>query len=235
MIDYLIPYRHSGKNLNNLRKVIDWIKGFNTIRTTVIEVGKVSQLKYLNLECNYLFLETKEKMTWNRSWAYNHGLSRTNNPIVIFGDVNILANPDTLISSFNELNMYDCILPYDSILQLDFMTSNSSLQQIISLDTTGKIYTGLDNISIFKRESINKIGGWSEMLNDGDENIFQAHKMGKMLNFKQKNNTSFCFDKDDFPKQNNPELLKKLTSLGNLEIERYISAEQRGLSNKFLY
>ena len=38
MIDYLIPYRHSAKNLNNLRKAIDWVKGFNTIRTTVREV-----------------------------------------------------------------------------------------------------------------------------------------------------------------------------------------------------
>jgi len=235
MIDYLIPYRHSVKNLNNLRKVIEWVKGFNTIRTTVIEVGKVSQLKYLNLECNYLFLETKEKMIWNRSWAYNYGLTKTNNPIVIFGDVNIIANPDDLISSLNELNIYDCILPFDSILELDFMSSNSNLQHIINLDTSAKKASGLDNLSIFKREAINKIGGWSEMLIDGDENYFQAHKMGKMINFKQKNKTSYSFDKDEFPKQNNPELLKKLTNLGNLEIEKYINAEQRGLTNKFLY
>jgi hypothetical protein len=235
MIDYLIPYRHSIKNLNNLRKIIDWVKGFNTIRTTVIEVGKISQLKYLNLECNYLFLETKLKKTWNRSWAYNYGLSKTSNPIVIFGDINIISNPEVLISSFNELSKYDCILPFDSILQLDFINSNSSLQQIVNLDTTGKTYTGLDNISIFKRDAINKIGGWCEMLMDGDENDFQAHKMGKMLNFKQQNNTSFCFDKEDFHKQNNPELLKKLLNLGNLEIERYINAEQRGMANKFLY
>ena len=234
MIDYLIPYRHSGKNLNNLRKILDWIKGFNTIRTTVIEVGKVSQLKYLNLECNYLFLETKEKTIWNRSWAYNYGISRTNKPIVIFGDVNILANPDTLINSFNELSIYDCILPYDSILQLNSMESNSNLQNIINLDITTKVPSGLNNISIFKREAINKIGGWSEMLKDGDEDIFQMYKISKMLNFKQKNNTSYSFDKDLFPRNNNPELLNKLTSLSILEIERYINAEQRGTCNKFL-
>lgn len=235
MIDYLIPYRHSGKNLNNLRKVIDWIKGFNTIKTTVIEVGKVSQLKYLNLDCNYLFLETKEKMIWDRSWAYNYGLTRTNNPIVIFGDVNILSNPDTLINSFNELANYDCILPYNSILQLNFMESNSSLQNIINLDTSKKTLSGLDNISIFKREAINKIGGWSEMLKNGDENIFQLFKINKMLNFKQNDYTSFCFDKDTSPNiQQNNELINKLLNLNNLEIERYINAEQRGVANKYL-
>ena len=235
MIDYLIPYRHSIKNLNNLRKVIDWIKGFNTIRTTVIEVGKVSQLKYINLECNYLFLETKIKGTWNRSWAYNHGLSRTNNPIVMFGDINLISNPESLITSFNDLSLYDCILPFDSVLKLNFMDSNSSLQHIINLDTTLKVPSSLDNISIFKREAINKIGGWSEMLNDGDENIFQMYKITKMLNHIQKNGTSFCFENDIFPEKNNFELLSKLTKLNNSELERYINAEQRGVSNKFLY
>ena len=235
MIDYLIPYRHSAKNLNNLRKAIDWVKGFNTIRTTVIEVGKVSQLKYLNLECNYLFLETKVKGTWNRSWAYNHGLSRTSNPIVIFGDINLLSKPDSLINSFNELSLYDFILPFDSVLQLNFMDSNSSLQHIIDLDTSLKQPSGLNNISIFKREAINKIGGWSEMLIDGDEDIFQMYKITKMLNYNQKNETSYCFDNDTFPKQNNPDLLSKLTKLNNSELERYINSEQRGMANKFLY
>ena len=234
MIDYLIPYRHTIKNLNNLRKVLEWVKGFNTIRTTVIEIGKVSHLKYLNLECNYLFLKTKEKRIWNRSWAYNHGLSKTNNPIVIFGDVNLLSNPENLINSFSELNQYECILPFDSILNLDFADSNLDLQHILNINTNMKISSDLANISIFKRESINKIGGWCELLNDGDENIFQKYKIDKLLNYTQKNNTSYAFDSDHFPKQNNPELLGRLSKLTNLELDRYIKAEQRGTTNKFL-
>ena len=73
------------------------------------------------------------------------------------------------------------------------------------------------------------------MLIDGDEDIFQMYKITKMLNYNQKNETSYCFDNDTFPKQNNPDLLSKLTKLNNSELERYINSEQRGMANKFLY
>ena len=66
------------------------------------------------------------------------------------------------------------------------LTSNE-VGKLLTSNETGKLLTVIeDGISIFKKEAIQKIGGWNEdFLGLGYSNKFQDMKITKMLNFKQ--------------------------------------------------
>jgi len=91
-----------------------------------------------------------------------------------------------MIEGLKSLEFFDCVIPTKSITRLNHMESNADFSQIFSLKREELKLNLCDGMCIFKRESIQKIGGWNEdILGNGYVNKFQDIKIKKMLNYKQ--------------------------------------------------
>ena len=181
---YIIPFRFRQDRILPLRRIVEWLSGFQFVEILIVEQDKHSKIEYLNLKATHIFV--KSEAPFNKSWAYNIGIKRSKAPVIICGDADFLMDPMEMIESLKLMETYDCIIPTDKAVNLT--------QQESSLDTLGifklKNYVPkrniLDGISIFKREALNKIAGWNEdMIGVAFENEFNELKIKKYLNFKQ--------------------------------------------------
>jgi hypothetical protein len=182
---YVIPFRFSQTRIIGLRRIIDWLSGFQGAEVLVIEQDTHSKISHLNLRATHVFLESDAP--FNKSWAFNVAIRRCISPVMIFGDADTFMNPMDLIESLKTLDTHDCVLPLGKIIQLNPQESLQDLNMIFTIDrpefSLGRNIT--DGISIFKKDAIQKIGGWNEdFLGVGYENRFQDVKIKKMLNYK---------------------------------------------------
>lgn len=181
---YIIPFRFRPDRVVPLRRVIDWLSGFQGIEIIVVEQDTHSKISNLNLKANHIFIESEAP--FNKSWAYNVAIKRSNSPIIIFGDSDFMMNPNDLITSLKELETYECIIPTSNIVKLEPHESHGDFGQIFQIKRSHAKMNMTDGICIFKRESIQKIGGWNEdFLGLGYSNKFQDVKIARMLKYKQ--------------------------------------------------
>jgi len=181
---YIIPFKYRPDRIISLRRVIDWLSGFQGVDVIVVEQDKHSKIKNLNLRASHIFIESE--VPFNKSWAYNVGLRRAMSPVVIFGDADFIMNPDDLIASLQSLDNCDCVIPTTNIINLTPQESVIDINNILNIKRPGFKNSMVDGISLFKKESIFKIGGWNEdFIGIGYENKFQDMKIMKMLNYKQ--------------------------------------------------
>ena len=191
---YVIPFRFSHDRIINLRRVVDWLSGFQGVEVMVVEQDKHSKISHLSIKANHIFI--KSEAPFNKSWAYNVAIRRSNSPILIFGDCDFIMDPMCMIECLKSLDNFDCVIPTDSIYRLDQMESTQDTGNIIRLQQDlGKPNDKqnlCDGISVFKRESLMRIGCWNEdFFGTGFENKFQDMKITKMLNYKQFNYRGF--------------------------------------------
>jgi len=182
---YVIPFRFSQTRIIALRRIIDWLSGFQGAEVLIIEQDTHSKISHLNLRATQIFL--KSDAPFNKSWAYNVAIRRCISPVMIFGDADTFMNPMELIESLKSIDTCDCVLPLSKIIQLTPQESLQYLNMIVNIyrpefSLCRKI---TDGISHFKKDAIQKIGGWNEdFLGIGYENKFQDLKIKKMLNYK---------------------------------------------------
>lgn len=183
---YIIGYRHKMDRLSLLKRTLDWINSFSGVQVILVEQDKHSKISHLNLKYQHVFI--KSEMPYNRSWSFNVGLKYASTDIIVFGDSDIIMNPNDLINGLNALKEHDMVSPYNSVVDLTQQENGLQLQQIISIDRPGRGEN--DNqkinisggISIFRRDTILKIGGWSENFVDwGGEDDFQTLKVKNFL------------------------------------------------------
>ena len=180
---YIIPFRFRSDRILPLRRVIEWLSGFQGVEILLVEQDKHSKIDYLNLKVNHIFI--KSEAPFNKSWAFNIGLKRAQSSVVIFGDADFLMNPMELIESLKTLENYDCVVPTDKVVNLTPQQSAMDTATIMQVKDAQSKRNILDGISIFKKESITKIGGWNEdFIGLGYENEFNEMKLRKLLNFK---------------------------------------------------
>jgi len=188
---YVIGYRHSPDRIINLRRTIDWLSGFNNIDLVLIEQDKYSKISHLNLRAKHLFLKTDKP--YNRSWAFNVAIKRNNNPIIIFGDSDLVMDPHQFIESINQMDKYEVVSPYSTVLDL---TPDESMLDINGMSQIKRPGRGEEDnqkinlcggIVMFRADSIVKIGGFCEQFEGwGAEDNFQTMKVEKMgLTFKE--------------------------------------------------
>lgn len=190
---YIIPFKYRPDRIIALRRVIDWLSGFQGVDVIVVEQDKHSKIKHLNLRVNHIFIESEAP--FNKSWAYNVGLKRAMSPVIIFGDADFIMNPNDLISALQSLDNSDCVIPTTNIVSLTPQESVIDLNNIMNIKRPGFKSNMTDGISIFKKEAIFKIGGWNEdFLGLGYENKFQDMKIMKMLNYKQMEFSGYHFN-----------------------------------------
>jgi hypothetical protein len=180
---YVIPFRYSQDRILPLKRVVEWLSGFQGIEILIIEQDKHSKLENMNMKANVIFCESE--LPFNKAWAYNVALRRSISPILIFGDADFIMNPNELIEGLKTLEFFDCVLPVSNIIRLTPQESSMDSGSILRIQRKELPGNISDGISIFKRDAIQKVGGWNEdILGNGFCNKFQDLKIKKMLNYK---------------------------------------------------
>lgn len=242
---YIIGYRHIPDRLNNLRRTLDWVNAFTNVQVLLIEQDKHSKLEGINLPCRHIFV--KNNKPYNRSWAFNVGLKYVKSNLVVFGDSDIIMDPNDFIAALKETSEYDMVSPYSSVLDLNPEESKMSLREIVKITRPGRGET--DNqkiniaggISIFRKDAINKVGGWpEEFVGWGGEDDFQAIKIKKLLKWKEMSAKCYHLYHAKSPIHNdyyanNLNLLQKFNQMKLEELNNYIlNVNSRiGSSNKY--
>ncbi len=242
---YIIPYRHNVERLGNLRRVLDWVASFSNSEIIVVEQDTHSKISHLSLPCRHLFL--KSNMPFNRSWSFNCGLKHANSNTVVFGDCDLIMNPDQFIEALRLLEKYDMVNPYSSVIDLDRNESNMPLDQLVRISRPGRgendsQKTNLcGGICIFKKDAINKIGGWDQnFIGWGGEDDLQTIKVKYFLTWYE--NSAKCYHlyhergaPDMKWYQRTLQLLQKLRAMSKDEMTKYINTNspKNGMKNTY--
>lgn len=184
---FIIGYRHNLERLNNLKKVIDWVLGFNGAELIIVEQDKSPKLPDFSLKgFKYVFCESN--MPYNRSWGFNVGLKFATTNTIVFGDSDLIMYPNDFIEAFKMLNEYECVSPYNRVIDLEPNENNLGLESLKLISRSGRGDTDNQKINLtggmvlFRRDAANKIAGWcEEFLDWGGEDDFQTFKVKNLL------------------------------------------------------
>ncbi len=247
LFSFIIPYRHRADRIINLRRVIDWVSGFGGVEIIVVEQDRSPKLDSLTFKgIKYIF--TKSDIPFNKSWAFNVGLKNSTTETVVFGDCDLIMDPNKMIDALKSLDKYECVSPYSRVIDLEPNEVNLNISQMDSINRPGRGETDIQKICLaggiimYRRESISKIGGWSEdFIGWGGEDDFQSHKSKALLNCYEQMGTK-CYHlwhERGAPEQSyyqrNLELLNKLVALPLQDLVSYNSnsSSKNGMKNKY--
>jgi len=245
LFSFIIGYRHRQDRIQNLRRVIDWLSGFGGIEIIIVEQDKSPKLNTFTFKgIKHIF--TKSNSPYNRSWAFNVGIKHSSTNVLVFGDSDLLIEPNQMISSLKMIDHYDCVSPYSSVLDLTQQESQLSLDQMVSINRPGRGENDNQKINLcggvvmYRKDSIIKIGGWCEdFIGWGAEDDFQAHKTKMFLKYFENSGTCYHLwhDRsapDPAPYQRNLQLLNKLVTLTPQDMQKHINAsiQKIGMKNK---
>ena len=241
----IISYRHSVERLNNLKRTLEWVTSFSGAEIIVVEQDKHSKIKDIKLPCRHIFL--KSSMPFNKAWGFNVGLKYSNSAVVVFGDSDLIMDPQEFIKSVRLLDQYEMVNPYNSVIDLTTQESSGALEQIIKVERPGRGENDIQKvplcggICIFRKDAIHKIGGWHEQfIGWGGEDDFQSVKVKNFLSWHE--NSAKCYHLyHDRPApdmkwyQRNLQLLQKIGAFGREELQRLINSEssKSGMKNKY--
>jgi cellulose synthase/poly-beta-1,6-N-acetylglucosamine synthase-like glycosyltransferase len=170
----------------SLKKVLQWVSSFSNIDIILVEQDSCSKIGHLNLPGRYIF--AKNDGPYNRAWAFNIALKYNKNPIIAFGDSDLIMKPEGFIEAVNKLKEYDVVSPYSSVLDLNLEENNLSFEELLKINRPGRGETDNQKINIcggiviFRTDAILKVGGWAEsyFVGWGGEDDFQTFKVNKM-------------------------------------------------------
>lgn len=223
----IIPYKHKIDRLVNLKKVLEWLSGFNGLEIIVVEQDSSSKLQNFSLK-GFKHIFTESKMPFNRAWAFNVGLKNASTNAIVFMDGDILMDPNQFINSIKKLELYDCVVPHDKIVNLDPTESNQPINTA-SIKEGAQLSKKLTKCIVYRRDSILKIGGWCEDVfgtgSDAEEE-FQLLRSKKLLNFHQSEGISFHLyhnpnEDNQFIGARNVDILMKYLSMNDSDLSKY--------------
>jgi len=185
-LTYVIGYRHRMDRLMNLKKTMEWVSAFSNMDIILVEQDTESKVSHLALPGRHIF--ARNAGPYNRSWAFNIALKYNQNPMIAFGDSDIIMEPGEFASSVNQLTENDVVSPYSSILDLTQEESNFSFQNLLSIKRAGRGETDNQRINLcggivlFRTEAAMRVGGWAEnyFVGWGGEDDFQTFKVEKL-------------------------------------------------------
>ena len=187
-ITYVIAYLHKPDRLMNLSRVLEWLQPFQGLEILIVEQDKKSKIAELNLRAKHIFI--KSNMPFDKSWAFNVATKYVTTPIIIFGDSDLVMHPNAFIQAVQQLDFYDCVNPYNSVVDLTPQESQMDLNTILQINRIGRGEAADDiqkvplcgGIIMFKKEKLYEIGGWNEdFIGWGAEDDFQSLKVAKFL------------------------------------------------------
>lgn len=236
---YVIPFRFKQDRIIPLRRILDWLSGFQDIEVLLVEQDRHSMISHLNLRATHIFIESK--LPFNKSWAYNIALKRCNSSVVIFGDADVIMNPLELIESLKQLDGHECVIPSSNMIKLTPSESIQDFGNILTINREGVKSSHTDGIVIFKKESILKIGGWNEdLIGFGYQNKFQDMKIDSILKSLKLNYNTYHFShtkEDNLPgiDQRNEKIMEHYKSADVNMLQSHINmvSSKIGMLNKY--
>lgn len=239
---FIVGYRHRNDRFTNLRKVLKWVNGFTGVDVIIVEQDSHSKIDHINLDARHIFV--KNDGHYNRSWAFNIGVKLSKSNIIVFSDSDLIMDTEEFITSLKEIENYDMVSPYKSVLDLQPNESRLSLDQLNGITRPGRGETDNQTInicggmSIFRKDSIMRIGGWcEEFCSWGGEDDYLTILVKKLLKYKEMSYRCYHLyhsrDKMDMQQyQKNLNLLNKLGSISDDELFRF--ANNNRAKNSFI-
>jgi hypothetical protein len=243
---YIIGYRHKLDRLANLKRVIDWISGFNGVELIIVEQDKSPKLPAFTLK-GFRYIFTKSDLPFNKSWAFNVGTKYSNTNVIIFGDSDLIMEPQEFINSVKLLEQYESVNPYNRVIDLNPEENGLSLEILKNINRPGRGETDIQKVPIaggiimFRKDSIFKIGGFDQsFIGWGAEDDLVSHKIKQLLThievpgrcyhlYHEKTKPDMMFY------QRNLQLLNKLVNFNKEDLQRYIvqSSPKFGFKNTY--
>jgi GT2 family glycosyltransferase len=246
-LTYVIGYRHRMDRIMNLKKTLEWVSAFSNIDIVLVEQDSESKVSHLALPVRHIF--AKNSGPYNRSWAFNIALRYNQNPMIAFGDSDIVMEPGEFAASVNQLTEFEVVSPYSSILDLTQEESNYSFQNLLSIKRPGRGETDNQRINLcgglvlFRTEAAMKVGGWAEnyFVGWGGEDDFQTFKVDKLgLKTKVMPHRAYHFhhskqDIDQVAYHRMIQQLQQLVQLDEAKLQSHINATlpKMGMLNKY--
>lgn len=242
---YVIGYRHKMDRLSNLKRVLDWINGFNGAEVLLIEQDKHSKIKHLNLKAKHIFL--KSDRPYNKSWSFNVAIKQAQSNIIVYADSDLIMDPNQFIEGLKSLQQYEMVNPYKSVIDLNAQESQLQLDHMIKIDRPGRGENDhqkvplCGGICMFRKDAITKIGGWNEdFIGWGAEDDFVSVKVKNFLSYTELSNKCYhLYHTRENPDMNlyqrNLQLLQKLGALSKEDLTKTInnSIQKIGMKNKY--
>jgi predicted glycosyltransferase involved in capsule biosynthesis len=163
---YIIGYRHTPDRLENLKAVLKWLKNFDC-EVIIVESDLESKIDLLS-DFEFKHVLVKNNFPYNRSWCYNVGYKMAETEYLVFGDADLILEIDAINSSVNSLKEFDCVNPYNTVLDLnDWETSkfleDGSIDFLRTINKPGRTGTNMcGGLVMFTKSGFEKIGGWNE-------------------------------------------------------------------------
>lgn len=241
----IIAYKHRNDRIHNLKRVLDWASGFGGIEIIIVEQDKNPKLHTFSFK-GIKYIYTKSNLPFNKSHAFNVGLKHSTTQTIVFGDCDLIMDPQKMISGLKLLEQYECVSPYNRVIDLTPNEVNLSLEQMYQINRPGRGETDIQKICLsggiimYRKDAIVKIGGWCEdFIGWGGEDDFQSHKSKMFLNWHEQSGTCYHLwhDRsapDPAPYQRNLQLLNKLVALTPQDMQKHINAsiQKIGMKNK---
>jgi len=235
LFTFIIAYKHRSDRIHNLRRVLDWVSGFGGVEIIIVEQDDAPRLPSFTIKgVKHVF--TKSEMPFNKAWAFNVGLKYATTETIVFGDCDLIMDPNKMIEALKKLENYDCVSPYSRVIDLDPNEVNMNLDQMATINRPGRGETDIQKICLaggiimYRKEAIYKIGGFDQgFIGWGGEDDFQSHKSKIFLTWYEQMGTT-CYHlwhergaPDPVPYQRNLELLNKLMSLSKEDLQKHIN------------
>lgn len=246
LFTYIIAYRHSIDRLKNIRKVIDWLAGFSGIELIIVEQDSKPKLPAYTLK-GFRYIFTQSDLPFNKSWAFNVATKYATTPAIVFGDSDIVMDPNALIEGLKLLQTYESVSPYNRVIDLEPNEVNWDLNQLNQITRPGRGEEDVQKICLaggiimYRKESLEKIGGWSEdFIGWGGEDDFQSHKTQQLLHFNEMNAKCYhLYHPKVIPDmkyyQRNLNLLNTMVQYPKNDLIKYVnnSKNKNGFKNKY--
>jgi glycosyltransferase involved in cell wall biosynthesis len=242
---FIIGYRHRQDRIVNLRRTLEWLYSFNNCEIILVEQDTHSKIEQFSFRVNHIF--TYSDKPYNRSWSFNVGLKHATSDIIVFGDSDIIIEPNNFIESLKEISNYDVVSPYKSVVDLEPNEVYQSFTNIFKISRPGRGENDNQKINlcggvvIFRRDAAIKIAGWpEEYIGWGAEDNAQTHKVENFLTFKEMPFRCFhLWHQREQPDmqlyQRNLQILNQFVQFDKEKLTKYINSNSSkiGLKNKY--
>jgi len=236
---FIIPYQHKMDRLMNLKRVVEWVSAFQGVEIILVEQDRVPRIKNIFLK-NTQYYFVKSELPFNKALAMNVGLKHAHSPVIVFGDADIIMDPQQFINGLSLINQYECVSPYNKVIDLEANEVNGGLEYWKTINRPGRGETDIQKICLaggiimFRKDAALKIGGASqEFLGWGAEDDHLSFKIKGLLSWYEAPGTCYhLYHSKVVPDmtyyQRNLQLLNKLVQMNRDELIRYVA----GTSNK---
>lgn len=187
---YIIPFKFTEDRFQTLIKVLKNIQSLEC-EIIIIEQGTESILpsKKIEFEFKYIFLENV--LPFNKSWSLNVAYKEATFNKIVFGDADNLIDTNLIKLGLKELDEYEMVSPHIRLIDLDSNESNLESSEIFKIIRPGRGETDHQKMTLcgamtmFQKESLDKIGGWpEEFIGWGGEDDAMSVKVQHFLKWK---------------------------------------------------